>query len=321
MLGADGSRDLATGEVTGDDPLAPFGPDAVDQVSEVDGYRTVADLMVNSRYDPDLDEVAAFEHQVGSHGALGGPQTHPFLLHPDRPQRAPDEPILGSPALHRVLKGWLADLGQPVTTPLAQRRAAASTQPTDTFRQRQVEQPGHGRRFGVLRGEGEEAGRRRWFDHPLDVQPALGQGVDVARQRTVDEADVHAELDLLHRLGLLEVAPDAPVLLGRFDHLVVDPAAVGCLQQRVVEEEAEPPAGREDPGDLGDRRVDLVDVLEHEAGDHRIERSVGERELVRRRPGEQRHRRVYTAALIWFHVGSTPATSSTPSSRAARRLI
>ena len=73
---------------TGDDPLAPFGPDAVDQVREVDGYRTVADLMVNSRYDPDLDEVAAFEHQVGSHGALGGPQTHPFVLHPADLSRA-----------------------------------------------------------------------------------------------------------------------------------------------------------------------------------------------------------------------------------------
>ena len=98
------------------DPLDPFGPDAVEQVREVDGYRTVADVMVNSRYDPELDEVAAFEHQVGSHGSLGGPQTHPFVLYP-ADLAAPDEPILGSPALHRVLKGWLAELGQPVTIP------------------------------------------------------------------------------------------------------------------------------------------------------------------------------------------------------------
>ena len=91
MLGAGGQRNLATGEVTGDDPLAPFGPRGRDQVAEVDGYTTVADLMVNSRYDPDLDEVAAFEEQVGSHGGLGGPQTHPFLLYPSRlscPDRA-----------------------------------------------------------------------------------------------------------------------------------------------------------------------------------------------------------------------------------------
>ena len=82
VLGAGGSRNLATGEVIGDDPLEPFGPFAVRQVTMVDGYSTVADVMVNSAYDPVNDEVAAFEEQVGSHGGLGGPQTHPFLLYP-----------------------------------------------------------------------------------------------------------------------------------------------------------------------------------------------------------------------------------------------
>ena len=119
MLGPSGRRDLATGEVVGEDPLAPFGPRAVEQVSIVDGYTTVADLMVNSRFDPELDEVAAFEDQVGSHGGLGGPQTHPFLLHPVDLVPADDD-IFGSPALHQVLKRWLADLGQPVVlTPAA----------------------------------------------------------------------------------------------------------------------------------------------------------------------------------------------------------
>jgi uncharacterized membrane protein YvlD (DUF360 family) len=116
VIGSGGTHDLGTGEIVGTDPLDPFGPDAVEQVREVDGYRTVADLMVNSRYDPELDEVAAFEHQVGSHGSLGGPQTHPFVLYPAE-LSAPNSPVLGSPALHRVLKGWLAELGQPVTTP------------------------------------------------------------------------------------------------------------------------------------------------------------------------------------------------------------
>ena len=113
VLGAHGSVDLASGEVTGDDPLATFGTAARAQVTEVDAYRTTADLMVNSLYDPEFDEVAAFEDQVGSHGALGGPQTHPFILHPSD-LRAPDEPIVGSPAVHRVLKGWLGQLGQRV---------------------------------------------------------------------------------------------------------------------------------------------------------------------------------------------------------------
>ena len=116
VLGNRGSLDLATGEVVGEDPLAPFGPRAREQVAEVDGYATVADLMVNSRYDPDLEEVAAFEDQVSSHGGLGGPQTHPFLLYPAE-LTAPVEPIFTSPAMHQVLKGWLAEVGHPPTRP------------------------------------------------------------------------------------------------------------------------------------------------------------------------------------------------------------
>jgi uncharacterized membrane protein YvlD (DUF360 family) len=116
VLGSSGSRDLVTGEVIGDDPLEPFGPRAVEQVAQVDAYPTAADLMVNSSYDPELDEVAAFEEQVSSHGGLGGPQTHPFLLYPSH-LAAPTEPIFTSPAMYRVLKGWLVELGQPVTLP------------------------------------------------------------------------------------------------------------------------------------------------------------------------------------------------------------
>jgi hypothetical protein len=112
VLGNCGSLDLATGEVRGEDPLAPFGGRAREQVAEVDRYATAADLMVNSRYDPELEEVAAFEDQVSSHGGLGGPQTHPFLLYPAG-FAVPVEPIFTSPAMHKVLKGWLADVGHP----------------------------------------------------------------------------------------------------------------------------------------------------------------------------------------------------------------
>jgi uncharacterized membrane protein YvlD (DUF360 family) len=113
VLGPHGSVSVADGTVTGTDPLIAFGPTALDKIRRVDGYSTVADLMVNSMYDPVLDEVAAFESQVGSHGGLGGPQTHPFVLHPTD-LTAPSAPVEGSAALHRVLKGWLVDLGHPV---------------------------------------------------------------------------------------------------------------------------------------------------------------------------------------------------------------
>ena len=116
VLGRGGSRNLATGEIVGLDPLVPFGPRAVEQVQEVDRYTTAADVMVNTRYDAEHDEVSAFEAQVGSHGGLGGPQTHPFLLYPVG-LSPPAAPIFTSVGMHRVLKSWLAEVGQPIVLP------------------------------------------------------------------------------------------------------------------------------------------------------------------------------------------------------------
>jgi uncharacterized membrane protein YvlD (DUF360 family) len=113
VIAASGRRVLDTGEVEGDDPLAPFGPEAVAMVARAAHYATAGDVMVNSMYDVERDEVAAFEHQVGSHGGLGGAQCRPFVLFPSDVSE-PAQPIEGPAALHRVLKGWLAELGQPV---------------------------------------------------------------------------------------------------------------------------------------------------------------------------------------------------------------
>ena len=75
-----------------------------------DGFAHCPDILVNSTYWPELDEVAAFEELVGSHGGLGGPQSFPFLLAPAAFDW-PTEPLVGAEAVHRVLRGWLADLG------------------------------------------------------------------------------------------------------------------------------------------------------------------------------------------------------------------
>ena len=56
------------------------------------------------------------------------------------------------------------------------------------------------------------------------ARPGVEGGVQVAGQRPVVEADEHAPFDLLDGLGLGQVGPDPPVLLGRIQHLVVDPA-------------------------------------------------------------------------------------------------
>jgi uncharacterized membrane protein YvlD (DUF360 family) len=112
VIGRSGSVVLATGAVHGTDPLAPFGPGALEVVRRTDTFPHVADLMVNSAYFPDTDEVSAFEEQVGSHGGLGGQQSVAFLLHPVH-LPPPAVHLQGAVAVHDVLRGWQHHLQHP----------------------------------------------------------------------------------------------------------------------------------------------------------------------------------------------------------------
>jgi uncharacterized membrane protein YvlD (DUF360 family) len=114
VLGRSGVHRLATGVVIGEDPLLPYGEHAAALVARVSSFPHCADVVINSRYDPDTDEASAFEPHVGSHGGLGGPQQLGFLAYP-RSWRVPGE-IVGAEQLHRVLRGWLTDLGHPEPT-------------------------------------------------------------------------------------------------------------------------------------------------------------------------------------------------------------
>ena len=108
-IGASGSHHLSEGRVEGDDPLAHFSPNAPAHLLRTDGFADVADIMVGSFYDPDVDEGCAFEELISFHGGLGGPQTEPFVLHPAR-LRAPDEPIVGAASVNALLRGWRTEL-------------------------------------------------------------------------------------------------------------------------------------------------------------------------------------------------------------------
>jgi uncharacterized membrane protein YvlD (DUF360 family) len=118
VLGPRGTRRLADGEVTGEDPLAHFSPTAAQHLLRTDGFRHCADLMVGSFYDPERDEGCAFEELISFHGGLGGPQTRPFVLHPPA-LRMPAERVLGAGALHEVLMGWRAQLATVEHVPAA----------------------------------------------------------------------------------------------------------------------------------------------------------------------------------------------------------
>jgi uncharacterized membrane protein YvlD (DUF360 family) len=108
-LGGQGVRYLTDDRVEGVDPLANFSPHAAQHLLRTDGFADVADIMVGSFYDPQLDEGCAFEELISFHGGLGGPQTRPFVLHPvELP--VPDEPILGAASVHALLRGWRQQL-------------------------------------------------------------------------------------------------------------------------------------------------------------------------------------------------------------------
>ncbi len=125
-LGARGANYLAEGRIVGEDPLAAFSPTAAQHLLRTDGFEHVADIMVGSFYDPELDEGCAFEELISFHGGLGGLQTRPFILHPESlPLR--EGPIIGAAAVHRVLSEWRRMLhGEAEMTPPA---APAQTVP------------------------------------------------------------------------------------------------------------------------------------------------------------------------------------------------
>ncbi len=108
VYGPRGRRRLADDHVDGEDPLAAFSPNAARHLRRTDGFEHVADIMVGSFYDPDLDEGCAFEELISFHGGLGGPQTRAFILHPGS-LRSPEEPIVGAAAVHELLMGWVRD--------------------------------------------------------------------------------------------------------------------------------------------------------------------------------------------------------------------
>jgi uncharacterized membrane protein YvlD (DUF360 family) len=110
VLGARGRRRLSDDEVTGEDPLLAFGPNAADHLRRTDGFPHCPDILVNCMYDPEANEVAPFEEFMGSHGGLGGWQSHPFALVP-ADWSEPEQPIVGARGMHDMIRRWLAEIG------------------------------------------------------------------------------------------------------------------------------------------------------------------------------------------------------------------
>jgi putative membrane protein len=92
----------------GENPLQSFGPGAAGHLLREDGFSNAPDILVNSFYDPENEEVAAFEELVGSHGGLGGNQSRGVLVYPAELEVA-EEPLMGASAIYRTLKHWVPE--------------------------------------------------------------------------------------------------------------------------------------------------------------------------------------------------------------------
>ena len=109
VIGKNGTYNLDTGEIEGDNPLKGFGGNIAQHLKRNSSFKHTPDILVNSFYDSETDEVCAFEELVGSHGGAGGSQSRPFILYPSS-WNVPDEEIIGAESIYKLLKENLAKL-------------------------------------------------------------------------------------------------------------------------------------------------------------------------------------------------------------------
>ena len=93
---------LDTEEYYGNHFLDSFGKNTIKKLKRTDGFAHVPDILVNSAYDIDNDEVYAFEELIGSHGGAGGNQQYPFILYPS--EWSLEEEIFGSENVYKFFK-------------------------------------------------------------------------------------------------------------------------------------------------------------------------------------------------------------------------
>ena len=108
VISRDGVRNLETDEIEGEDPLRWYSEHTPDNLRELDSYQHIGDIFVISMYDPSTEEVAPFEHQVGSHGGLGGMQTKAFVLYPAAfATQDKTVDLVGAPAVNHKIHEWM----------------------------------------------------------------------------------------------------------------------------------------------------------------------------------------------------------------------
>ena len=108
VIGAEGIYYLNTDRIEGKNPLENFGENAAMHLKRHDKFKNMPDILINSFYDPETEEICAFEELIGSHGGLGGSQTKPFILYPSK-WKDPEE-LVGAKSIYDFLKKEIDEL-------------------------------------------------------------------------------------------------------------------------------------------------------------------------------------------------------------------
>ena len=108
VIGENGIYYLDNDKIVGENPLDGFGKNAAHHLRRENSFKNMPDLMVNSFYDSESDEVCAFEELIGSHGGLGGNQSKPFILYPSEWEDPGD--LIGSESIYKFLKREIENL-------------------------------------------------------------------------------------------------------------------------------------------------------------------------------------------------------------------
>lgn len=109
IIGNNGTYYLKDDRIEGENPLANFGKNAAEHLRRTNGFKYTPDILVISIYDPENNEVAAFEELVGSHGGIGGEQSFPFILHPSKWDI--DDELVGAEKVYQVFKSEIEKIG------------------------------------------------------------------------------------------------------------------------------------------------------------------------------------------------------------------
>lgn len=94
-------------EYDGERFLDKYGENITQHLKRTDKFNHVPDILVNSSYDTENDEVYAFEELVGSHGGVGGTQQRPFIVYPS--DWTINKKIVGAENVHKFFKKEMKD--------------------------------------------------------------------------------------------------------------------------------------------------------------------------------------------------------------------